>query len=187
MSQNEAGFPDAVWDGSSPHRANPELVDRSPDYEDWDQMVAELSATQQYALDLAAQKLHTATNDNAGTLVVGTAVYMKSDGDIDKADATGVVAVATAVGVVVGGSILTTADGTVQVEGVVELTTAQWDAVTGGSGGLTPGAIYYVGTTAGQITATAPSTMGQFVKPILHALSATQAKVLQTGPGVVVP
>lgn len=180
MSQNEAGFPDAVWDGSSPARPDPELCDRAPVYEDWDQAVAELAATQQYVLDRVAEDILTEmTNDNAGTLVVGTPVYLKSDGDIDKADADSTLAIAQAIGVVVGGSILTTANGDVQIKGRVTLTTAEWDAVAGTTGGLDPGAIYYVSATVGTLTATAPSTMGHFVKPVIRALSATEAIILE--------
>jgi hypothetical protein len=44
----------------------------------------------------------------------------------------------------------------IQYAGTVELTTAQWDAVTGGSGGLTEGDAYYVSDTDGMLTSTAP-------------------------------
>lgn len=46
-----------------------------------------------------------------------------------------------------------------QFAGPLSLTTAQWDAVTGGSGGLTRGATYYLSSaTAGRITATRPTS-----------------------------
>lgn len=58
--------------------------------------------------------------------------------------------------------------------GEVTLTTAQWDVITGGSGGLMPsnGPVYYLSAaTAGRITTTAPSIKA----PVLIALSTTKA------------
>ena len=64
--------------------------------------------------------------------------------------------------------------GQAQTDGRLTLTTGEWDAVTGDTGGLTPGARYYVSpTTAGMLTTTAPSTDGQVVVPIGSAKSAT--------------
>ena len=40
--------------------------------------------------------------------------------------------------------------------GPLTLPTTRWDALTGGSGGLTPGSVYYLGATKGSITATPP-------------------------------
>lgn len=45
MSKNVAQFPAAVWDGLAPNRTS-RYDDRSPDSEDWDQMVAEVVAAQ---------------------------------------------------------------------------------------------------------------------------------------------
>lgn len=49
MSVNSANFPDGTWDGLSPNddRAS-RLVDHTPEYEDWDQIVAEVISTQEY-------------------------------------------------------------------------------------------------------------------------------------------
>jgi hypothetical protein len=53
-----------------------------------------------------------------------------------------------------------------------------WDAVTGGSGGLTPGAVYYLSaTTAGRITTTPPTGDGEYVVRIGRALEATVMEV----------
>jgi hypothetical protein len=72
------------------------------------------------------------------------------------------------------------ANSTVEVtaDGVMTLTTAKWDAVTGGSGGLTPGSDYFLSKdTAGQITTTAPDADGEFVSRVGHALSTTEMDV----------
>lgn len=51
------------------------------------------------------------------------------------------------------------ASGSVTTDGALTGTTGEWDAVTGQTGGLTPGAVYFVSTsTNGAITSTAPTT-----------------------------
>ncbi len=55
---------------------------------------------------------------------------------------------------------------TVQHAGTVTLTTAQWDLVTGGSGGLTPGSPYYLSfgfNDLGHLTKVVVSDAGRFV------------------------
>ncbi len=47
MAKPAAFFPDEVWDGSSPSRPSPvQIVDKAPDYKDWDQITAEMVAVQ---------------------------------------------------------------------------------------------------------------------------------------------
>lgn len=71
----------------------------------------------------------------------------------------------------------------IQFAGPLTLTTAQWDARTGGSGGLTPNAVYYLSAaTAGQLTTT-PPTDPNYITPIGFALSAT-TMMLQIGIAV---
>lgn len=60
-----------------------------------------------------------------------------------------------------------------QSDGKIELSTAQWDAVTGGSGGLVPGARYYLDVAPGMITTTPPSAPGTSVTALGRALSST--------------
>lgn len=64
----------------------------------------------------------------------------------------------------------------VQFAGVVALTTGQWDAVTGGSGGLTTGATYYLSTNPGLLTTVAPTTTGYKVQ-LGVAASATELAI----------
>jgi hypothetical protein len=107
------------------------------------------------------------------TLIAGNAVRATTAGHVGKGQANAVntsriVALATA-GVTSGAS------GTFQTNGVVILTTGEWDAVTGGSGGLTPDSEYFLSaTTAGLLTTTAPTTAGHVVKPLGVALSTTE-------------
>ncbi len=50
MVDNTSKFPDEIWDGLSPTRPFKSL-ERPPDQEDFEQIVAEIRATQQYILD----------------------------------------------------------------------------------------------------------------------------------------
>lgn len=58
-------------------------------------------------------------------------------------------------------------------QGRVDLTTAEWDAVTGEIGGLFPGALYYVGLAPGTLTSSPPFVAGQTVCQIGKAFSPT--------------
>lgn len=63
-------------------------------------------------------------------------------------------------------------DGKIQSSGPLTLTTDEWDTVTGGSGGLTVDAVYFLGS-SGEISTTAPSASGSFVTVVGIAGSAT--------------
>lgn len=70
----------------------------------------------------------------------------------------------------------------VRFSGLVTLTPEEWDAVTGGSGGLLAGSTYFVSDSIpGQITFSRPTTPGHFVTQIGLALSPTDLLV-QIGP-----
>ncbi|HEY6025852.1 MAG TPA: capsid cement protein [Pseudolabrys sp.] len=122
----------------------------------------------------------TLTNASGGTASAGSPVYMSAAASFGLAVATSFAA-ALAVGFVPS-DIASAASGSVQTSGVLTLTTAQWDARTGGSGGLTFGTPYYLDVTAGKMTATAPSAVGQFVTLLGVALSTTQLRLLIQPP-----
>lgn len=74
----------------------------------------------------------------------------------------------------------------VQYGGSISLDTAQWDAITGGTGGLIPGETYYTSDVIeGALTTSTPS----ITNPVLYAISATDAFVVpyfnaaETGAG----
>jgi len=122
------------------------------------------------------------TNDNAGSLVIGNAVYVKSNGNMDKAQANAA-ATTELLGLVADTTINTATAGDVQADGFLEATTGQWDAVTGGTGGLTAGAMYYLDpSTAGKFTSTAPSTAGQYVVRVGQAMSTTVMNIRIEAP-----
>ncbi len=122
------------------------------------------------------------TNGNASPLVICTPAYVKADGTVDKAkaDASGTVQI---LGLAKDVSIDAAAAGAIQTDGVLAATTVQWDAVAGTTGGLTAGTVYYLdAATAGKITGTAPTTVGQFVVRIGLALSTTELDISTTAP-----
>lgn len=118
------------------------------------------------------------TNGSGGALalVIGTPVYISGDDTVKKANAAAL-ATANVIGLVADVSIADGDGGTVIVEGVLTATTAQWDAVTGGTGGLVAGTLYYLDATAGLLTATPLTTVGQYIAPIGVALSTVALKL----------
>lgn len=117
------------------------------------------------------------TNDNAGSIVCGTPVYITAADHCDKAkaDASGTI---NAVGLVADTSIATSVAGNVAVDGVLALTTTQWDAVFGTTGGLAYNTDYFLSdATAGDGTVTAPSTVGHYVVKLGRAISTTELKI----------
>ena len=71
---------------------------------------------------------------------------------------------------------------TVKNTGPVELTTAEWDAITGESGGLTVDERYYLSAaTAGKLTGTPPVGTGTFQTLVGIALSTTQLLLQLSG------
>lgn len=178
---NIAQFPAAVWDGSSPSRPDATITERRPDAEDHEQVIAEVRAAQQMLLDTSILSMETAVNANAGTLPPGTPVYIKTDGEMDAADASAIATSGATVGLLTE-SVLTTAEGTYQFRDVLELTVAQWDAVGTDAAGLDPGVLYYVSETAGEITSTAPTGSSVVQKVVGIALSATKMLLLQSAP-----
>jgi hypothetical protein len=119
-----------------------------------------------------------ATNDEASPIVIGAPVYMDAADGVKKAkaDASGTSMVT---GLVADTSIANGVSGGIAVDGVLTATTAQWDAVAGTTGGLTFGTRYYLSAgTAGILTATAPTTAGQYVVLIGIALSTTELKLM---------
>jgi hypothetical protein len=79
-------------------------------------------------------------------------------------------ALANAIGLVVVGAAPTLIARGIG-DGPLTLPTAIWDLVTGQSGGLTPGARYYLDVTIGRISTSPPTTPGQYVTLLGNAIS----------------
>lgn len=117
------------------------------------------------------------TNSNAAAIVIGAPVYNDGAGTVDLAQADALATVEV-LGLVKDTSIAIAGAGYIQTDGVLEATTGEWDAVTGGTGGLTAGSVYYLDPdTPGMLTTTAPSTVGDFVVRIGKAISTTQMEI----------
>jgi hypothetical protein len=102
------------------------------------------------------------TNSDAAAAVIGELFYIFGSDSVKKAKAD---AAATAEAVAMAtAAIAAGATGIFQFDGVVT-----------GLSGLTPGATYYLSAaTAGAMTTTAPSTVGQYVTRLGKAISATE-------------
>jgi hypothetical protein len=119
----------------------------------------------------------TLVNDEAAPIVIGAPVYIDAPGGVKLARANAA-ATTNAIGLVGVTTIAPAAAGAIDVGGVIEATTAQWDVITGAVGGLTAGSRYYLSAaTAGKLTTVAPSVVGQFVVDMGIALSATKFKI----------
>ena len=117
------------------------------------------------------------TNGNASAIVIGSPVYSDAAGSVDlaQANASGTVEV---LGFVKDTSISASASGSIQTDGILAATTGQWDIVTGDTGGLVAGTVYYLDpTTAGKLTATAPTTTSQYVVRVGKAISTTEMEI----------
>ncbi len=115
-------------------------------------------------------------NSEASAIVICQAVYHDASGL--KLSRSNALANRKVIGLVSSLSIASTASGTVATSGIQTATTAQWDIVTGQTGGLTPNATYYLSpTTSGSLTTTSPSTTGTWSQPVGIALNSTKMRI----------
>jgi hypothetical protein len=121
---------------------------------------------------------YTLTNGEASVaLVIGMAVYPSSNDNVKRAEANAS-GTSGVIGLVNTTSIAAGTSGGVLTQGVISASPTQWQAVTDSSTGLTAGQQYWLSpTTPGNLTATAPTTAGQFVCPIGVALSTAELKI----------
>jgi hypothetical protein len=123
------------------------------------------------------------TNANAAAVVVCAPVYVSANDSFDKAQANAPATTDVFGLVSQSPSVAAGATGPVRSGGVLAATTAQWDAVAGTTGGMARGTYYYLDpATAGKLTATAPSTAGQFVVEVGLALSTTELLIRPRPP-----
>lgn len=115
------------------------------------------------------------------TLIAGQAVYQSAADHVNKAKADAA-ATADCLGLATA-AIASGASGIVQYNGVVTLTTAQWDALCGTTGGLTFNTVYFLSpSTAGLLTATVPTTVGQLLVEVGIAISTTELMIRPLRP-----
>jgi hypothetical protein len=126
---------------------------------------------------LASPTVFSRTNANAGALVIGTPVFVAGAGTVDKARANAA-GTKDVLGLIADVSVATGQPGTVQSDGVLTATTAQWDAITGQVGGLVPNTTYFLDSAvAGKLTPTAPTADGEFVCQLGLATSPTELEI----------
>jgi hypothetical protein len=117
--------------------------------------------------------LFTATNDQGSAINRCQPVYAKANGKVALAEASAVLT-ADVIGFVEDASIADGLDGAIQNAGVLVATTDEWDAVTDETGGLTEGARYYLSTTAGKLTVTPPTEVGEILASLGVAMDTTR-------------
>lgn len=124
-------------------------------------------------LDLANSA--TKTNNSGSTINIASPVYVSgTDVELAQANAQSTVRVAG----LAGATTTNGSDLEVVADGVFTATTGEWDAVTGETGGLTPGEDYFLdASAAGALTQTAPDSSGEFVLRVGHALSDTEMEI----------
>ena len=139
--------------------------------------IQQMQAGDTIADPVSEQEMVTQTAD--ADLIAGEAVYSSAADHVNKAKA-------DAIGTVklmgfANAAISNGATGTVKTSGILTLTTGQWDALAGTTGGLTFNTDYYLSpATAGLLTATAPTTVGQYVVLAGRAISTTEMRILIT-------
>lgn len=116
-----------------------------------------------------------------GVILAGQAIYIKNTGYAAAADADVSDTESSVAGVAVadGGGVVS---GTLYYRTDGHLILGDWTSATG-SASLTPGAPYYLSTTAGLITATAPTGDGEWVVKIGRAVD-TKTLAIELGEGV---
>ncbi len=191
MSINDPDYPTTVWDGTSPARTS-RVIDAAPVYEDWDQIVAEVIAAQTevdtQTTANAALLIHNATADNSAVVIAGAPVYIKAAGTFAYTDADGAAALRVGIGLLTTGGADSVAYDAALPGSKLTLTTGEWDAVAGTSGGLTPGLKYYMSdATAGRLLeTTVPATGGDTLLLAGIALSSTVMLVKMDNEGLAV-
>lgn len=110
------------------------------------------------------------TNGSGSPITQGQAVYFNAADSVELAEANAAGTVPCK-GLVYAASIAANALGAIILDGLISM--ADWTTIIG-SASLTTGAIYYLSpTTAGKLTATAPSTVGQYVQEVGFAIDTT--------------
>jgi hypothetical protein len=123
--------------------------------------------------DTTAQSV---TNAQGATIVIGQAVYTDASGA--KLANAGADVTRRVVGLVAETSISNSGSGKVRTAGTLVATTAQWDAVTGGSGGLVPNTTYFLSISVpGRIVSTGASITSGWAQPVGVAMSTTTLKI----------
>lgn len=148
-------------------------------------LLRNMQAGEQISAAVAFADTRQATNgESATTITGGMPVVMGSNGKLTRAVGSAL-ATARVSGLVYDASIAAAASGNYIVAGTLSQATGNWDAITGQSGGLTPGSDYFLDpANAGKITATPPVAAGTVLVKVGTAQSATDMEVTIRDPFV---
>lgn len=109
----------------------------------------------------------------------GQVVYVAGDGEVTHAQAD-VLGTANPIGLAkIFGTGTPDSIVGIQVEGVIELSEAEWNVVINDSVGLVPNAVYYLdpASPAGSMTTVENTTSTQYITIVGRAISSTQLKI----------
>jgi hypothetical protein len=148
-----------------------------------DGLPQQLQAADQVAVQGSTYTSRSVTNsEGAAAIVIGAPVYAFAADGVKKAQANAK-ATSKLAGLGLDPTTAPAAVGNIITSGTLVATTPQWDAVAGTTGGLAFGTIYFLDpTTAGKITSTPPTTVGQCVVVIGTALSTTELELAISQP-----
>jgi hypothetical protein len=171
MTIRKPQFPAQVWDGTANDRGSRNL-EIDPQHPSYDQIVAEVIATQQFALSLTGSSTLPYSAEAGVNLLTGQVVYLDLTGRLQKAVNN------TAAGAQVAGMMVTDALAGVSGDYVTDntLELPDWSSIAG-TADLTPGATYYLDSTEGKITTIAPTADGYYVVVIGRAQSTTKLDI----------
>jgi len=175
MSERKAQFPAQVWDGTAADRDSRQ-IDSGPAYPSYDQIVAEVIATQRYAQGLIGGTTSPYNAEAAENLSEGEIIYIDNTGRLQKA-ANNSIATAQVAGLMINDTLVGVG-GDYYTDYTLEL--ADWSGITG-STDLVPGAIYFLDSTPGKMTTTAPTADGYYVVKIGRAQN-TKKFDIEIGP-----
>lgn len=170
MSVRKPQFPAQVWDGTAADRDSRQ-IDAGPFHPSYDQIVAEVIATQQYARSLVGVT-ESFSNEAGDDLLKGQPIYIDISGRLQKAANNGF-AESQVTGVMFNDASAL-ASGDYVPDGTLEL--SDWTAIIGTTE-LTPGTLYFLGSTPGTLTPTAPTTDGFYVVRVGRALTVTKLDI----------
>lgn len=124
----------------------------------------------------------TLNNSNPSAINKCQVLYSDGPGTVDLARANSI-NTAHVVGFCAQNGITQNSPAIIHMEGILEATTEEWTAVVEENSTISGGVVYYLSpTTAGKITDTPPSTVGQMVVRVGIAISTTLFRVMIEPP-----
>lgn len=131
---------------------------------------------------VTSQTRSVTNGEGSAAIVIGAPVYANAADTVKRAQANAK-STSKLAGLGFDASTAAAAAGNIIFGGILVATTGQWDAVAGTTGGLAFGTYYFLDpATAGKITATVPTTVGQCVTLVGLALSTTELELMLEPP-----